>query len=144
MDRRSTAEVVQNHWWELRNDQLDSDWNRVGQTNYRSCMDLRSFEEIHVRLPLQKMKKHFNCKLLYSDTDSFVYEIFSNDFFADLKRKTAVKDLFDFSNFPTNHDMYDQSNASVTLKFKHEMGGKTISEFVGLKPKLYFIKLADG
>ena len=39
------------------------------------------------------MKKHFNCKLLYSDTDSFVYEIFSNDFFADLKRKTTVKDL---------------------------------------------------
>ena len=90
------------------------------------------------------MKKHFNCKLLYSDTDSFVYEIFSNDFFADLKRKTTVKDLFDFSNFPTNHEMYDQSNARVTLKFKDEMGGKMISEFVGLKPKLYSIKLADG
>ena len=30
------------------------------------------------------------------------------------------------------------------MKFKDEMGGKTISEFVGLKPKLYSIKLADG
>ena len=90
------------------------------------------------------MKKHFNCKLLYSDTDSFVYEIFSNDFFADLKRKTTVKDFFDFSNFPTNQEMYDQSNARVTLKLKNEMGGKMISEFVVLKPKLYSIKLADG
>ena len=90
------------------------------------------------------MKEHFNCKLLYSDTDSFVYEIFSNDFFADLKQKSTVKDLFDCSNFLTNHEMYDQSNARVTLKFKDEMVGKTISEFVGLKPKLYSIKLADG
>ena len=77
------------------------------------------------------MNKHFNCKLLYLDKDSFVYKIFSNDFFADLNWKTAVNDLFGFSNFPTNHDMYDQRNARVTLKFKDEMGGKTISEFVG-------------
>ena len=27
-------------------------------------------------------KKHFNCKLLYSDTDTFVYEIRSNNFYA--------------------------------------------------------------
>ena len=90
------------------------------------------------------MTKHFNCKLLYSDTYSFVYELFSNDFFADLKQKIAVKDLFVFSNFPTNRDMYDQSNARVTLKFKDEMGGKTISEFLGLNTKLYSNKLADG
>ena len=90
------------------------------------------------------MKKHFNCKLLYSDTDSFVYEIRSNDFYAELRRKTALKDLFDFSNFPSDHELHDRSNARVTLKFKDEMGGKLISEFVGLKPKLYSIKLADG
>ena len=62
------------------------------------------------------MKKYFNCRLLYSNTDSFVFEIFSKDFFADFKRKTTVKDLFDISNIPTNHEMYDQSNARVTLK----------------------------
>ena len=53
MDQRSTDEVVQNHWWELGNDELESDWNRVGQTNYRRCLHLRSFNEIHARLPLQ-------------------------------------------------------------------------------------------
>ena len=90
------------------------------------------------------IKKHFNCKLLYSDTDSFVYEIRSNDFYAEMRQKTALKDLFDFSNFPSDHELHDRSNARVTLKFKDEMGGKLISEFVGLKPKLYSIKLADG
>ena len=144
MDQRSTDEVVQNHWWELGNDKLESDWNRVGQTNYRRACILDLSKKFMYDFHYNTMKKHFNCKLLYSDTDSFVYEIFSNDFFADLKRKTTVKDLFDFSNFPTNHEMYDQSNARVTLKFKDEMGGKMISVFVGLKPKLYSIKLADG
>ena len=90
------------------------------------------------------MKKHFICNLLYSDTDSFVYEIRSNDFYADLQKKPAIKDLFDFSNLPAEHELYDGSNARVTLKFKDEMGGKLISEFVGLKPKLYSIKLSDG
>ena len=47
-------------------------------------------------------------------------------------------------NFPTKHEMYDQINARVSQKIKDEMGGKTSSEFVGLKPKLYSIKLADG
>ena len=90
------------------------------------------------------MKKHFICNLLYSDTDSFVYEIRSNDFYADLQKKPAIKDLFDFSNLPAEHELYDGSNARVTLKFKDEMGGKLISEFVGLKTKLYSIKLSDG
>ena len=90
------------------------------------------------------MKKHFNCKLFYSDTDSFVYEIRSNDFYTELRRKTALKDLFDFSNFPSDHELHDRGNARVTLKFKDEIGSKLISEFVGLKPKLYSIKFADG
>ena len=61
-----------------------------------------------------------------------------------MRRKTALKNLFDFSNFPSDHELHDRSNARVTLKFKDELGGKLISEFVGLKAKLYSIKLADG
>ena len=90
------------------------------------------------------MKKHFNCKLLYSDRDSFVYEIKSTDFYAKLRRKSVLKDLFDFSNLPSYHELHDRGNARVTLKFNDEMGGKLISEFLGLKPKLYSIELADG
>ena len=37
------------------------------------------------------MKKHFNCKLFYSDTDSFVYEIRSNEFCAEVRQKTFLK-----------------------------------------------------
>ena len=90
------------------------------------------------------MKKNFDCNLLYSDTDSFVYEVRSRDFFADLQRKKLVAEQFDFSNFPPQHPLYSNENARVTLQFKAELNSKPIAEFCGLKPKLYSIKLADG
>ena len=90
------------------------------------------------------MEKNFECNLLYSDTDSFVYEVRSRDFFADLQRKKTVADHSDFSNFPPEHPLHNKDNARVTLKFKDEMGSRLISEFCGLKPKLYSIRLAEG
>ena len=90
------------------------------------------------------MKKHFDCTLLYSDTDSFVYEIRSRDFFVELQKKQSVMDQFDFSNFPAEHPLHNRTNARVTLKFKDEMAARGISEFCGLKPKLYSIALTEG
>ena len=90
------------------------------------------------------MKRNFDCNLLYSDTDSFVYEVRSRDFFADVQRKKQVAEQFDFSNFPPEHPLYSKDNARVTLKFKDEMGSRPIAEFCGLKPKLNSIKLAEG
>ena len=34
-------------------------------------------------------KRNFDCNLLYSDTDFFVYEVRSRDFFTDLQRKQS-------------------------------------------------------
>ena len=90
------------------------------------------------------MKKNFDCNLLYSDTDTFVYEVRSRDFFAEIQKKKHVAEQFDFSNFPPEHPLYSRDNARVTLKFKDEMGSRSIAEFCGLKPKLYSIKLAEG
>ena len=53
------------------------------------------------------MKRNFDCNLLYSDTDSFVYEVRSRDFFADLQRKKAIAGHFDFSNFPPEHPLHE-------------------------------------
>lgn len=90
------------------------------------------------------MKPNFDCSLLYSDTDSFIYEIRGcDDFYETLAEKPNVLKEFDFSNFPVNHKMFDDSQARVTLKFKDEMAGHPIMEFCGLKPKLYSIKIAQ-
>ena len=90
------------------------------------------------------MKKHFDYTLLYSDSDSFVYEIRSQDFFVELQKKQSVMDQFGFSNFPAEHPLDNRSTARVTLMFKNEMAGRSISEFCGLKPELYSIALTEG
>ena len=42
----------------------------------------------------------------------------------------------DFSDYPQDHPNYDPTNKKLG-KFKDEMNGKIITEFIGLKPKMY-------
>ena len=44
---------------------------------------------------------------------------------------------FDFSNYPKDSPMYSDQNKKTVLKFKDDLAGKIIEEFVGLKPKLF-------
>ena len=92
----------------------------------------------------QIMKPNFNCTLLYSDTDSLIYNVTTTDFYKELREKEALLEHFDFSNFPKNQLMFNTRNERVTLKFKDEMGGKAIAQFIGLKPRLYSLQLAEG
>ena len=45
--------------------------------------------------------------------------------------------MFDFSNYSTKSEYYNDSNKLVIGKMKDETGGVTIEELVGLKPKMY-------
>ena len=57
------------------------------------------------------MKPVFNdrIQLLYTDTDSLMYEIESEDPYAELE-VVGKKGWLDFSNFPPDHPLYDNSN----------------------------------
>ena len=83
------------------------------------------------------MKKHFDAKLLFTDTDSLAYEIKSENFYEDFFK---WKDLFDFSNYSKDSKFYDDDNKKVIGKMKDEYGGVIIDEFVGLKSKMYSMK----
>lgn len=81
--------------------------------------------------------------MVYTDTDSFVYEIkLAND--ASLYEILAQqKTHFDFSNYPPNHVCYDPNNRKVLGKFKDETSGYLLSKFIGLRPKLYSLEFLD-
>ena len=54
------------------------------------------------------------------------------------------KHLFDFSNYPQDSKIFDESNKKVIGKMKDQPEGKIIDEFVGLKSKRYSIKNING
>ena len=81
-----------------------------------------------------KNKYGNNSRLLFTDTDSLMYEIKTEDVYKDFSND---KEMFDFSNYSTKSKYYDNSNKLVVDKMKDETAGVAIEEFVGLKPKMY-------
>ena len=87
-----------------------------------------------------KPKFGANVRLCYTDTDSLVYEITSETDPA-LEFVGTKGSMFDTSDYPKDHPQHSDDNKKVLGKFKDEAMGVAISEFVGLRPKLYAIKL---
>ena len=73
-------------------------------------------------------------KLLFTGTDSLTYEIETEDVYKDFWND---KDTFDNSDYPENSLYYCNANKKVIGKFKDEACGVPITEFVGLKSKMY-------
>ena len=87
-------------------------------------------------------KKYYNkSKLLFTDTDSLVYEIETDDVYEDFYKN---KSLFDFSDYPKDSKFLDPVKKKVTGKIKDEVKGNIIREFVGLKPKMYYLVIQNG
>ena len=91
-----------------------------------------------------KPKYGDKAKLLFTDTDSFLYEIQTEDFYKDISGD--VKDKFDTSDYPEGHpsEIPTGINKKVLGMFKDEAAGKNIKEFVGLRAKLYSYKMEEG
>ena len=80
-------------------------------------------------------------KLLFTDTDSLMYEIKTEDVY---KRFNCDKEMFDFSNYSTKLKYYDDSSKLVIGKMKDEIDGVAIEEFVGLKAEMYSLLVGDN
>ena len=81
------------------------------------------------------------CELIYTDTDSLLLEIQTEEVYKDMKEHLW---LYDTSNYPKDHPLYDARNKKVLGKMKDECGGEPIEEVVALRPKMYSIKKAGG
>ena len=89
------------------------------------------------------LKKQYGSKikLLFTDTDSLCYIVETEDIYADMRLRRVD---YDFSDYPTDHENYDDSNKKVPLTFKDVSKGLPIEEFVGVKPKTYSWRYVDG
>ena len=90
---------------------------------------------------VMKPKYNDNIKLCYMDTDSFVMNIKTEDFYKDIAND--VEKRFDTSNYEVNRPLSTGKNKKVIGLMKDELGGKIITEFVTLKPKTYWYLIND-
>ena len=82
-----------------------------------------------------KSKYEKSAKLCYMDTDSFVINIKTKDFYKDIAMD--VKERFDTSNYIYNKPLPIGVNKKVVGLMKDESGGGIITEFFALRPKVY-------
>ena len=89
-----------------------------------------------------KPKYNDNIKLCYMDTDSFIINIKTNDFYEDIA--SDIENRFHTSNYEVNRPLPTGKNKKVIGLMKDELGGKIITEFVTLRPKTYSFLTDDG
>ena len=74
-----------------------------------------------------KNKYGNNSRLLFTDSDSLMYEIKTEDIYEDF---SSNKEMFDFSNYSTKSKYYDDSNKLAIEKMNDEIGAVATEEFV--------------
>ena len=77
------------------------------------------------------------------DTDSFAYEIETEDFYRDIAKD--VKKRFDTSGYSNddNRPLPIEENKNLLGLMKDELGGKIMTEFVALRAKMYAYRNID-
>ena len=84
-----------------------------------------------------KPKYGDKARLCYADADSFIMHIKTDDFYKDINKD--VDKWFDTSNYDKNDNrpLEIGKNKKVLGKFKDEIGGKIMTQFVALRAKTY-------
>ena len=82
-----------------------------------------------------KAKYGDNVKLCYMDTDNFIMNMKTEDFYKDIAND--VEKRFDTSNYEVDRPLSTGKNKKVIRLMKDELGGRVITEFVALKRKTY-------
>lgn len=90
-----------------------------------------------------KNKYNDKVRMLYTDTDSSITEIKTDDFYKDVK--SSLISEFDISDY-SKDNFYGMPlvNKKSLGKFKDELNGQIIEEFIGLRSKLYVCKIFKG
>ena len=116
--------------------QLEKSVTKIDKPTAVGFKTLECSKLLMQRFMYKKLKVWYGdkVKLLFTDTDSFMLEIETEDVYKDFFEH---KEFFDFSNYPVGSPFRDTSNQMVVGKFKDETNGEPIVEFVGLRPKMY-------
>ncbi|XP_057308070.1 uncharacterized protein LOC130645959 [Hydractinia symbiolongicarpus] len=134
-----TMENIRNH----RNIQLvtneDKYTNLVMKPNFKGGSKFRK-NLVGVEMGKTESKYGSKLQLCYMDTDSFMYHIRTEDFYKDIKEDVEAR--FDTSAYNPDDEgpLPIGKNKKVVGLMKDKLGGKTMTEFITLRAKLYAYK----
>ncbi|KMQ82259.1 hypothetical protein RF55_23628, partial [Lasius niger] len=102
------------------------------------AVELRRLEFHHEYMsPMYRDK----CRVMYTDTDSLIYYIECEDVYENIKRNV---DKFDTSEYPVDNAYgIPLVNKKIPGLMKDENNGIIMTEFVGLRTKMYALRV-DG
>ena len=100
----------------------------------QAILDLSKIVMYEFHYDYMKLKYEDNLKLCYMDTDSFVYHIKTEDFYADIA--DDVEERFDTSGYDKEdaRPLPIGKNKKVIGLMKDELGGAMMTEFIALRP----------
>ena len=103
----------------------------------QAILDLSKIVMYEFHYDYMEPKYGENLKICYTDTDSLVYHIKTEDFYEDIAGD--VKEKFDTSGYKKEdaRPLPIGLNKKVIGLMNDELGGKIMTEFVALRPKLY-------
>ena len=109
----------------------------------QAILDISKTLMYEFRYDYIKPKYKEKLRLCYTDTDSFVMYIKTEDFYKDIAGD--VERWFDTSNYDEKdkRPLPIGKNKKVIGLFKDELGGKIMTEFCALRAKAYAYKLGD-
>ena len=109
----------------------------------QAILDLSKMVMYEFHYDYMKPKYGSKVQLCYMDTDSFVYEIETEDFYRDIAEDVETR--FDTSGYSKedNRPLPIGKNKKVIGLMKDELDGKIMTEFVALRAKMYSYRKLD-
>ena len=109
----------------------------------QAILDLSKIVMYEFHYDYMKPKYGSKVKLCYMDTDSFVYEIETEDFYRDIAEDVEAR--FDTSGYSEDdkRPLPIGKNKKIIGLMKDESNGKIMTEFVALRAKMYAYRLLD-
>ena len=100
-----------------------------------SVLDISKILMYEFQYDYIKPRYQNNAILCYMDTDSFIIDIKTENFYKDIAND--IKKWLDTSNYDIDRPLPKRMNRKVIGLMKSELGGKIIIEFIALRPKNY-------
>ena len=121
--------------------------NQVINKPFQLGFAVLEYSKLHMYRTYATLKDNFGkrMRMLYTDTDSLILQLFTPDLYGKLLDVPQLRNLFYFSDISATHPSHlgfpNDPHKEIVGYFKDETNGNPIIELVALKPKMYSFKV---